>query len=231
MLYAFLFIIFIMMKLAPSILSCNFSNVAKAVSQIDELGLEYVHLDVMDGNFVPEITFGAKLIKDIRRNSNSIFDVHLMVNRPEDKLDAFIDAGSDIITVHQESTIHLHRVLQRIKNAGIKCGVSLVPSTPVSMILPILDMVDLVLIMTVNPGYGGQKLIQSCLDKVVELRDIREKEDYNYLISVDGGVNLSTVQDVATAGADLAVTGSAFFLCEDKVEFVSKMNDLIRKCQ
>ena len=154
-----------------------------------------------------------------------------MVERPEDKLDAFIEAGSDIITVHQESTIHLHRVLQRIKSAGIKCGVSIVPSTPVSMILPILDMVDLVLIMTVNPGYGGQKLIQSCLDKVVELRDIREKEDYTYLISVDGGVNLSTVQDVATAGADLAVTGSAFFLSEDKAEFVNKMNDLIRKCQ
>ena len=219
------------LSISPSVLASDFSRAAEALTCISDSGCNYVHLDVMDGSFVPEITFGAKLIKDIRRNTNITFDVHLMVERPEDKLDAFIEAGSDIITVHQESTIHLHRVLQRIKSAGIKCGVSIVPSTPVSMILPILDMVDLVLIMTVNPGYGGQKLIQSCLDKVVELRDIREKEDYTYLISVDGGVNLSTVQDVATAGADLAVTGSAFFLSEDKAEFVNKMNDLIRKCQ
>ena len=219
-----------MLKLAPSVLSCSFANVKKAVDEVDSLGLEYLHLDVMDGCFVPEITFGAKLVKDIRRYTDIIFDCHLMTVRPEDKIDAFIEAGADIITIHQEATVHLHRVLQRIKAAGIKCGISIVPSTPVSAIMPLLEMADLVLVMTVNPGYGGQKLIQSCLDKVVELKEIREREDYSYLISVDGGVNLTTIQDVATAGADLAVTGSAFFGAEDKDAFIREMNRLIGEC-
>ncbi|MGN0907474.1 MAG: ribulose-phosphate 3-epimerase, partial [Bullifex sp.] len=219
-----------MLKLAPSILSCSFANVKKAVDEVDSLGLEYLHLDVMDGSFVPEITFGAKLVRDIRRYSDITFDCHLMTVRPEDKIKAFIDAGADIITIHQEATVHLHRVMQEIKNAGVKCGISIVPSTPVSAITPLLEMADLVLVMTVNPGYGGQKLIQSCLDKVVELKDIREKEDYSYLISVDGGVSLSTIQDVATAGADIAVTGSAFFSAEDREAFVNEMNRLIGEC-
>ena len=163
-----------MLKLAPSVLSCSFANVKKAVDEVDSLGLEYLHLDVMDGCFVPEITFGAKLVKDIRRYTDITFDCHLMTVRPEDKIDAFIEAGADIITIHQEATVQLHRVLQRIKAAGIKCGISIVPSTPVSAIMPLLEMADLVLVMTVNPGYGGQKLIQSCLDKVVELKEIRE---------------------------------------------------------
>ena len=219
-----------MLKLAPSVLSCSFANVKKAVDEVDSLGLEYLHLDVMDGCFVPEITFGAKLVKDIRRYTDMTFDCHLMTVHPEDKIDAFIEAGADIITIRQEATVHLHRVLQRIKAAGIKCGISIVPSTPVSAIMPLLEMADLVLVMTVNPGYGGQKLIQSCLDKVVELKEIREREDYSYLISVDGGVNLTTIQDVATAGADLAVTGSAFFGAEDKDAFIREMNRLIGEC-
>ncbi len=219
-----------MLKLAPSILSADFANVKQAVGEVDSLGLEYLHLDVMDGSFVPEITFGAKLVKDIRKYSDVIFDCHLMTVRPEDKIDSFIEAGADIITIHQEATVHLHRVLQRIRAAGVKCGISIVPSTPVSAITPLLEMADLVLVMTVNPGYGGQKLIQSCLDKVVELADIREREDYSYLISVDGGVNASTIQDVASAGADIAVTGSAFFNAPDKDAFVREMNALIGEC-
>ena len=215
-----------MIKIAPSVLSADFSDMKAAVYQIDYSSAEYVHLDVMDGSFVPEITFGSKLVKDIRPFTDKTFDVHLMVERPENHIESFAKAGADIITIHQESTVHIHRVLQMIKALGLKCGISIVPSTPVSAITPVLEMVDLVLVMTVNPGYGGQKLIQSCLDKVVELKEIREKEDYHYEISVDGGINLNTVQDAAAAGIDVAVAGSAFFNAQDKSAFVEEMKDL-----
>ncbi|MCR5731752.1 MAG: ribulose-phosphate 3-epimerase [Sphaerochaetaceae bacterium] len=218
-----------MIKIAPSVLSANFSDMKQAVYDIEYSSAEYVHLDVMDGSFVPEITFGSKLVNDIRPLSSKVFDVHLMVNRPENHIDSFAKAGADIITIHQESTIHIHRVLQMIKSRNLKCGISIVPSTPVCMITPILEMVDLVLVMTVNPGYGGQKLIQSCLDKVIELKEIREREDYSYEISVDGGINLATVQDAAAAGIDVAVAGSAFFSASDKNTFVESMKRLAQE--
>ena len=214
-------------EIAPSILSANFAFVGDAVNQINESGVPYVHLDVMDGSFVPPITFGAKLIKDIRPLSDLIFDVHLMIDAPERHIDEFADAGADIITIHAESTIHLSRLLSYIRSKGIKAGISIVPSTPVSQITPILELCDLVLVMTVNPGWGGQTLIQSCLDKVVELKEIREAEDYDFLISVDGGVNADTIQDVTTAGADIAVMGSAFFRESDKSAFIEKINTLV----
>lgn len=215
------------LEIAPSILSANFASVKDAVAQINESGVPYIHLDVMDGSFVPPITFGAKLIKDIRPLSDLIFDVHLMINAPEHHIDEFADAGADMLTIHAESTIHLSRLLSYIKSKGLKAGISIVPSTPVSQIKPILELCDLVLVMTVNPGWGGQTLIQSCLDKVVELAEIRDAEDYSYLISVDGGVNADTIQDVATAGADIAVMGSAFFRENDKIEFIERINSLI----
>ncbi len=197
-----------------------------AVDQVEVSGAGIVHFDIMDGVFVPQITFGPKLVKDIRPHSSLVFDAHLMIVNPETQIDAFVDAGCDYITIHQESTVHLHRALTKIKERGVRCGISIVPSTPVASIVPLLDMVDLVLVMTVNPGFGGQKLIQSCLDKIVQLDGIRKEEDYDFLISVDGGVNLDTIQDVVAAGADIAVTGSAFFDASDRSAFVQRMHSL-----
>ena len=197
-----------------------------AVDQVEVSGAGIVHFDIMDGVFVPQITFGPKLVKDIRPHSSLVFDAHLMIVNPETQIDAFVDAGCDYITIHQESTVPLHRALTKIKERGVRCGISIVPSTPVASIVPLLDMVDLVLVMTVNPGFGGQKLIQSCLDKIVQLDGIRKEEDYDFLISVDGGVNLDTIQDVVAAGADIAVTGSAFFDASDRSAFVQRMHSL-----
>lgn len=208
---------------APSVLSADFAHIDDEVASIGRTAAKWVHLDVMDGSFVPDITFGTKFIKDLRACSSLLFDTHLMVDKPERFIEAFAQSGCDAITVHAESTIHLHRVLQQIRSFGCKAGVAIVPSTPVCMIEPVLDMVDLVLVMTVNPGYGGQKLIPRTLDKVSELASLREEEAYDYLIEVDGGVNLSTVEDVAAAGADVAVTGSAFFAAEDRAGFVDAM--------
>ena len=216
-------------EIAPSILSADFSDIREAVGQVEASGAGIVHFDIMDGVFVPQITFGPKLVKDIRPHSSLVFDAHLMITAPESQIDRFIDAGCDYITIHQESTIHLHRALTQIRNGGARCGISIVPSTPVSSIVPLLDMVDLVLVMTVNPGFGGQKLIQSCLDKIVELDAMRRSEDYGYLISVDGGVNLDTIQDVVAAGADMAVAGSAFFNEVDKLTFMERMNTLAQE--
>lgn len=216
-------------EIAPSILSADFSIIRNEISEIEECGAKYLHIDVMDGVFVPQITFGPKFIKDIRPHSDLFFDAHLMITAPENHLEAFIDAGCDCITIHQESCIHLNRALNYIRDRGVKCGISIVPSTPVSAIIPVLDIVDIVLVMTVNPGYGGQKLIQSCMDKVVELNELRSSEDYGYLISVDGGVNLDTVQDVVAAGADIAVVGSAYFSAIDKATFLEKMHSLARE--
>lgn len=213
-------------QLAPSVLSANFAQINDAITTIENCGLSIVHLDVMDGHFVPNLTFGPKFVKDLRLLTRLTFDCHLMVDNPECMIEEFIKAGCDYLTIHLESTVHVHRALQMIKEAGIKAGISIVPSTPVSLLLPILDMVDLVLVMTVNPGFGGQTLIQSCLNKVAELDALRKEEDYQYLISVDGGVNLKTIQDVATAGADIAVCGSAFFNADDPFQFSRNMEEL-----
>ena len=197
--------------LAPSLLSADFSSLENAIKQIEENGGSVVHIDVMDGQFVPEITYGQPVVRSIRKLTKLPFDVHLMVENPENKIDSFVDAGADWITFHYEATNHAHRLIQMIHEKGKLAGVSTCPGTPINLLSEILKCADIILVMTVNPGWGGQKIIQSCVEKIAELKKIREEKGYNYLISVDGGVNSQTLESVKSAGADIIVSGSAFF--------------------
>ena len=197
--------------LAPSLLSADFSSLEKAIKQIEDNNGSVVHIDVMDGQFVPEITYGQPVVRSIRKLTSLPFDVHLMVEHPENQIKTFAEAGADWITFHIEAAVHAHRIIQQIHELGKKAGVSIVPSTPISAIKEILECADIILVMTVNPGYGGQKLIPSCLKKVNELKKLREENNYNYLISVDGGVNNDTLKSVIDAGTDVIVSGSSFF--------------------
>ena len=197
--------------LSPSLLSADFSNLAEALKLCEEKKSGAVHIDVMDGHFVPQITYGQPVIKSVRKLTSLPFDVHLMVERPEEMVDTFAQAGADWITFHQEGTVQIDWLIYHIHSLGKKAGISIVPSTPVSAIKEILPAVDLVLVMTVNPGFGGQKLIPYCVEKIAELDLIRKEKKYNYLISVDGGINNETLPSVLEAGVDVVVSGSAFF--------------------
>lgn len=202
--------------LAPSLLSADFGDLKSALKKIEDARTPdmdcIVHVDVMDGAFVPQISYGQPVIKSIRQYTDLPFDVHLMVEKPELMVDDFAASGADWITFHLESTVHADRLVHHIKDdLGKKCGVSIVPSTPVSAIEELLPIVDLVLVMSVNPGYGGQKLIPSALKKVEKLKKIIKENNYNCLVSVDGGVNTETLPSVVESGADVIVSGSAFF--------------------
>lgn len=199
------------LHLAPSLLSADFSSLENAMKQIEENKGTVVHIDVMDGQFVPEITYGQPVVRTIRKLTKLPFDVHLMVNNPENQIESFAQAGADWITFHYEATAHSHRLIQKIHELGKKAGVAICPGTPVSVLEEILPDVDLVLVMTVNPGWGGQVIIPSCVKKVEVLKKIREENNYNYMISVDGGINKNTLNSVISAGTDVVVSGSSFF--------------------
>lgn len=213
--------------LSPSILTANFSNLSKDIDILKKHKVPFLHLDVMDGIFVPNITFGPKLIADLRKKYDLIFDAHLMINHPENIIDEFAKAGCDYITIHPESTIHLHRQIQAIKALGKKAGIALNPSTPLSILDYIIDDLDLILIMSVNPGFGGQSFIPSILEKIRKTKSIIGKRDI--ILEVDGGVKLNNVAEIIEAGANAVVVGSAIFDGKDVdiniKHFMEKLND------
>lgn len=198
-------------QLAPSLLAADFGNLAKCMRQIETDGGSVVHIDVMDGQFVPQVSFGQPVVESIRGLTSLPFDVHLMVEHPENQIESFVKAGADWITFHLEACVHANRLASHIRSFGKKAGISIVPSTPVSSLSEMLSEVDLVLVMTVNPGFGGQKLIPSCVEKIRQLVEIRKERNLDFKISVDGGVNSETISSVIESGADVIVSGSAFF--------------------
>jgi ribulose-phosphate 3-epimerase len=214
-----------MVKIAPSILSADFTRLGEEIKAAEEAGADVIHVDVMDGRFVPNITIGPLVVEAARRATKLPLDVHLMIAEPERYIDAFAGAGADYIVVHQEATAHLHRAVQHIKERGCKAGASINPSTPVGMLEDVLGDLDLVLVMSVNPGFGGQSYIPGATAKVRALRRMLDERSLKATLEVDGGVKPSNVREVALAGADMVVMGSAFFGAGDYGEVVRQVRE------
>lgn len=205
-----------MAKVAPSILSADFSKLGADVQEICEFGADYIHVDVMDGAFVPNISFGAGVMKSLNNVATIPYDVHLMIEDPDRYIEDFVTPNTEFITVHQEACRHLDRTIQHIHSTGVKAGVALNPATPIVMVEDVLDKVDMILIMSVNPGFGGQKFIPRALDKIRRLDEIRKANGYDFVIEVDGGVNLQNCEELKSVGTDILVAGSAVFKAESR---------------
>ena len=217
-----------MAVLAPSLLSADFSRLGAEAEKVTRGGAAYLHVDVMDGHFVPNISFGAGVMKSLNGAYTAPYDVHLMIENPDRYIEDFVTEKTEYIVVHQEACVHLHRTLQLIKSFGIKAGVALNPATPVSSLECILDDCDLVLIMSVNPGFGGQKFIPGAVDKIKELAAIRAEKNYGYVIEVDGGVNLDNAGMLKEAGCDILVAGSAVFGAEDLEQRAREFGEILK---
>lgn len=212
-----------MVKIAPSLLSANFAYLADEICKVDQAGADLIHLDIMDGHFVPNLTFGPPVVAALRSYTRLPFDVHLMVNNPEDLIESFIKAGADIITIHAETAPHLHRLIQTVKNAGLKAAVSINPSTSLTAVEEILPDLDMVLIMSVNPGFGGQKFIDASVDKIRRLRQMINDRNLSIDIQVDGGINNLTAARVVAAGATILVAGSAIYGSTNVAEAIRQL--------
>ena len=214
------------MKISPSLLSADFNNLERDVTMLNESVADYIHLDIMDGVFVPNISFGFPVIKAVQEVATKPLDVHLMIVNPQNYISQVRDCGAEFMNVHQEACIHLHRTVQAIKNAGMKAGVTINPSTPVSSLEDIITEVDMVLIMSVNPGFGGQSFIPNSVKKVLQLKELILKSNSNAVIEVDGGVNLETGKLLADAGADILVAGNSVFSAPSPKDMILKLHNL-----
>ncbi len=212
--------------ISPSVLSCDFANIQRDVEMINQSDADWFHVDVMDGVFVPNISFGFPVIQAIKKHAKKPLDVHLMIENPDQYIDAFKEAGADILTVHYEACTHLHRTIQAIKAAGMKAGVALNPHTPVDFLQDLIEDLDLVLIMSVNPGFGGQKFIKNAILKVEQAKNLIHRKGSHALVEVDGGVNLETGLELLKAGADALVAGSFVFNSENPTKTISDLKNL-----